>query len=331
MLSFQSSKITPLLESENILSEALNNVKLSFDYPNPSGDEELRKKIKVLHPHWDGEVLITNSATEATYLALSPFKGKRLALNVPSYFGVIRQAKELNITVCEWETVKDLEKLKDIDVILLTSNFTPPTGQSFSEEDKNKIANYANKMDSTVIEDNAYEFLSYNKNMLTSIKAKKAIRINSFSKILTPSLRMGFIITEKEIFAKLRSHKITMNLSSSGLSQSIISNVLSHEDFIYKWQNELHERALIAKKAIKKHLDQEVHIHDGGAFLKLDLPEKFDVNEFILKAKSNSVLIDDNRNQYINGLTQNYIRLHLGAIKKEDINKAIKTLKKIMK
>lgn len=331
MLSFQSSTINPLPRMEEAFNNAIKNVDASFEYPNPSGNEKLIEQVKNLHTHWDGEVLITNSATEATYLALSQISGGKLALNVPSYFGIIRQAKELNITVVEWETIEELSNIKDVDAILLTSNFTPPTGKSFSNEDKNNISEIADKQDALVIEDNAYEFLSYGNKTLTSIPANKVIRINSFSKLLSPSLRMGFIMAKGELFSKIRSQKITMNLSSSGLSQSIISNILDNEELINSWQKELEERASIAKKEIKEKLNQRINIYDGGSFIQLSLSGNRDLKSVISLAKEKGLLIDDNKNQYMNNQSKSYLRLHLGAISKADIPKAIHILKNVIK
>lgn len=329
MLSFQSSKLIPLKSMDEIFKKSIMECDFEYDYPNPSGNDRLIRQIKELHPHWEGNVLVTNSATEATYLALSLLAGKTLALNVPSYFGVLRQIKELNINVLEWETVDDLEKLDSFDGILLTSNFTPPTGRSFSDDDKNKIAKIADKQKAIVIEDNAYEFLSYSVEKLTAVKADKTIRINSFSKVLTPNLRIGFLIAEESLFKKIRSKKITMNLSSSGISQSIISNILDNKMFIKEWQNEIKARAFEVKKCVKKHFKIDVDVFDGGSFIRLPITN-IPISEFVLKAKEIGILIDDNKNQYINNESKPYIRLHLGAIEKQDIDKAIKKLSTII-
>lgn len=327
MLSFQSSKIEPIFEIEKELKNAISKLDCSFNYPNPSGNQKLIKQISELHPHWEGDVLVTNSATEATYLALSLFKGKTVALNVPSYFGVIRQLKELSINIVEWNNVEDLLSIPEFDAILLTSNFTPPIGKSFSEHDKYLIAKYSKEQNAVVIEDNAYEFLSYDKNNLTSIPTDNAIRINSFSKLLTPSLRMGFSISSSEHYKKMRSKKITMNLSSSDISQSIISSVLDNTSVINLWQSELKERAIICKNAIGKYLNIDVSVFDGGAFIKLPLNEEIILENMIDICKKNGLLIDNNKNQYLDNLSKNYIRLHLGAIKKENIEKGIEVIK----
>jgi DNA-binding transcriptional MocR family regulator len=305
---------------------AVKNIDISFEYPDPSGNKELRDQIKKHHDHWDGEVLITNSATEATYLALSQIRGGTLALNVPSYFGVIRQAHDLNIKVIEWETVDDLIKIKDCDAILLTSNFTPPTGKSFSDKDKGVIADFADDISALVIEDNAYEFLSFSDKQLTAIPAKSAIRINSFSKLLSPNLRMGFIVAESDILSEIRSKKITMNLSSSPISQSIISAILKDDKIVNLWRRELKERNYLAKKEILKTSNISVEDSDGGSFIKYPLKPGTDINNFIKRAKENGLLIDNNKNQYMNNQPQPYLRIHLGSIAIEDIIGAIKIL-----
>lgn len=328
MLSFQSSKIKTIESIEAALKFSLNEIDWSFDYPNPSGLEELRSSIKTLHPHWSGEVLMTNSATEATYLALSQLEeGMTLALNVPSYFGVIRQAKDLGLNIVEWTNIKELKKITSIDCILLTSNFTPPTGCSFSDKDKAEIALIANNQDALVIEDNAYEFLSYENKALTSINAKKVIRINSFSKLLTPNLRMGFLMAKKELLSKIRSKKITMNLSSSGISQQIINEVLKDQSLIRQWSNELSQRYDVAFREIEASFDIKLKKANGGSFISLPLKQGIDLEKTIIECKKNGLLIDNNNAQYLSGYSLPYIRLHLGAIKANEIKKAIKIIK----
>jgi len=326
MLSFQSSKILPVIEMQTAFENAVKNIDVSFDYPDPSGNKELRSQIKEYHSHWSGEVLITNSATEATYLALSQIAGGTLALNVPSYFGILRQAKELGIKVLEWETSDDLIQLSGYDAVLLTSNFTPPTGKSFKLEDKWVIASCADQNNAIVIEDNAYEFLPFEDDELIAIEAKKSIRINSFSKLLSPSLRMGFIMAEGELFSKIRSKKITMNLSSSPISQSIITDILKDKAIVNLWRNELKERFIIAKENIEKRLGIFIEMNDGGSFIKFPLKNGTNIEHFIEVAKDNGLLIDNNKNQYMDNKSKPYLRLHLGAISKNDIPNALEIL-----
>lgn len=330
MISLQSSKIIQIPEIEQAINNSLIAINTTFNYPDPSGDKELRYLIKDYHKHWDGDVLITNSATEATFLSLSLIAGGKLALNVPSYFGVIRQAKELNIEIIEWTTIEELEAIKECDAILLTSNFTPPSGKSFSDDDKKRIAEYADLKGRLVIEDNAYEFLSYGNNKLSSIPYYNTIRINSFSKLLTPSLRLGFIMTNDVLFKKVRSKKITMNLSSSDIPQQIIFNVLKNKKLLNLWQKELESRAKIIIEEINENFDYNLIINDGGSFIKFEINKNVNITDFILKAKDNFLLLDDNKNQYKDNESKQYLRLHLGAISKEDIPNAIKILKKIM-
>ncbi len=329
MISFQSSKIKITDKMKFILDKAINKIDLDFEYPDPSGSLNLRNLIKNYHPHWKGECLITNSATEATFLALSLLKGKRLALNVPSYFGVIRQAKYYDIEIIEWNNVDELLKLKNIDGILLTSNFTPPTGKSFSAKDKERIAKYANDNSALVIEDNAYEFLNYSDIPLLCINAEKSIKINSFSKVLSPSLRVGFLITDKSNYNILRSNKITINLSSPSLQQNIIENIISDNNFIKNWQNELKTRANLLKELFYENFNINIDVNDGGSFVKLDLGNNINVKEFIINIKNRNILLDDNKNQYIDKNSKNYIRLNVGSVTTEEIKKSISIFKEV--
>ena len=327
MLSIQSSKISPIKEMEDLIRSAVKHVKPSFDYPDPSGLDKLKNQVKLLHPHWSGDVLMTNSATEATYLALSEIRGGCLALNVPSYFGILRQAKELGIKIIEWRTMDDLRKIDNFDAILFTSNFTPPTGKSFSDSEKSEIAVMANNKSAIVIEDNAYELLGYNDKPLSAISAYKSIKIGSFSKMLTPSLRMGYLVSSGVLFKNIRSRKITMNLSSSELSQSIISKILEDENIIKLWREELLHRALIMQDDLSFIFFTAVPIYDGGCFLKFPLRDDINLEDLKKETESNGLLIDCNNGQYLDNKSRPYLRINLAAIQKEDINDAVIILK----
>jgi len=309
---------------EKLAKDAKQIIRASSSYPGTMGWEQLRDDVTRITPNWKGDVLITGAATEGTFLALQHVgRGKRLAVNIPCFFGILRQAKSLGIEVVPWQTMAELEQAGKVDAILLTSNLTPPTGISFSDSDKAKIAQIARANNAWVIEDNAYEPLWFGK-APTPIPAdpEKSIRVGSLSKICSPGFRLGFMRAEGGIINQIRSEKITGNLSTA-LPLQIIASAALTDELLHGFRAELRERAEILRRAITKRFGFTPEMPAGGTYMRLALPDGINLPALIARSGEKGVSLDDNRHQYPDGQNRPYIRLHYGAIKATDIGRAV--------
>ncbi len=335
MLSLQSSDVQ--LPKENQLALAAagrrhfeelekkigSNEPVIDSYANTWGDEGLRQRLEVLTPHWRGPVLVTPSSTNALNTALEhTCKGKTLAVRIPCYFGVLRQAKALGIEVKQWEKVEDLERIGHFDTVLVTSNFTSPGGKSLSAPDKQKIAAVAKDNNAWVIEDNAYDPLWFEKPP-TAVPADPArhICIGSLTKILGPSYRLGFVRGDEQVIEALRRASITANLSAPPLEQIVAREGLT-EPNMQRLRDSLRERTGTLQHALVKRFGVSVDMPDGGPYVQLPLPEGTDVAKLVETAKAGGLLIDENKHQYTDSKNRSYIRLHAGSIEEKDIDKA---------
>ena len=331
-LSLQSSHlILPKANRDALQLEGLTALRGRFnelfDYPDTQGDSGLREDIERITPNWDGDTLITSSATQALSLALNLVgRGKKLALYVPSYFAAIRQANELNQEIKTWSTVEELESLGDLDVVLVTSNHTPPSGTSFTNEEKERIASVAQKNKSWLIEDNAYEPLWFD-HAPKPIKAdpNKTIRVGSLSKIAGPGFRLGFIKAKEEVLKQLRSMKITSELSTPLLSQVVVRPALRYDE-LQILRDELHRRSDRLREGLNSIARTEIPKPDGGPYLKLALPARVEPKELQACTASRGLKIDTNEHQYPDGRQRDHIRLHCGAIEKANIDQAVEIL-----
>ena len=329
MLSLQSN--TVLLPDETLteLDVALKSidVRRPASYGDTWGDAGLREDVKRLTPNWTGEALITGSATQALMLSLQHVgHDKTIAIQVPCYFGVLRQAKELGMNVKPWQTVDELEQVGAIDAVLLTSNLTPPTGYSLPNADKQRVAHLARQYDAWVIEDNAYEPLWFEKPP-TPIPADPArsIRVGSLSKTVSPDFRVGFIRAEKDTLDALRARKITMELSTPRFIQEAARAGIT-DQALDRWRSTLKSRAETMQQALVKAFGVSIPMPEGGPYVALPLPEDMDATELATKCKENGLLIDGNQHSYPDGQNRPYLRLHYGSIREEDIPQAVKIL-----
>jgi 2-aminoadipate transaminase len=330
MLSLQSN--TVLLPEETLaeLEAALRSidVRRAATYADTWGDAGLREDVKRLTPNWIGEALITSSATQALLLSLQMVgRGKVLAVQLPCYFGVLRQAKELSMTVKPWQTVSELEGLGPVDVILLTSNLTPPNGQSMVMMDKHRVADVAAFNDAWVIEDNAYEPLWFEfVPVPVPAEPARSIRIGSLSKIVSPDFRVGFVRAEKTVLETLRARKITMELSTPRFIQEAARAGVTLRA-LDRWRLELKSRSQTLRSELLE-LGVSAPVPDGGPYIQLPLSKGVSIPALAALCGKNGLLIDENQHQYPDGENRPYLRLHCGSIREADVPAAIRILKR---
>jgi 2-aminoadipate transaminase len=300
-------------------------------YPEVSGHPEFRQILSAITPHWAGDVLVTNSATEALYLALAQVRrsgGTVLAVQTPCYFAVLRQAAELNLKVVAWEHVADLEEL-EFDGVLLTSNFTPPAGQSMSGSDKARLAQLADARGAWIIEDNPYDPLWF-KSPPAAVPsaADRTIRIGSLSKMVSPRFRLGFLRAEAPLFNALRSHKITLNLSTAPDLQAVCSNALTL-DSVSTLRADLYARMIALRDALVPQVAPwalQIAEPQGGSYLCLPVPPGIDVRELVQTCGTRGLGLDLNDHYYPDAKVRPYVRLHYGASACEDTAAAAQVL-----
>jgi DNA-binding transcriptional MocR family regulator len=330
MLSLQSN--TVLLPDETLaeLEAALRgiDVRRAATYADTWGDAGLREDVKRLTPNWTGEALIASSATQALMLSLQLVgRSKVLAIQVPCYFGVLRQAKELLMTVKPWQTVEELEGLGPVDVILLTSNLTPPSGQSMATMEKQLVANVATLHDAWVIEDNAYEPLWFETPPVpVPVNPARSIRIGSLSKIVSPDFRVGFVRAEKTVLEGLRARKITMELSTPRFIQEAARAGVTPRALV-RWRLELKSRSQALLSGLLA-LGISAPVPDGGPYIRLPLLKGVSIPALAALCAKNGLLIDENQHQYPDGENRPYLRLHCGSIREADVPAAIRSLKR---
>lgn len=304
-------------------AEALNIS--AYHYPDPNGEAELLEVLSRLYPYWKGERLVTNSATEALYLSLQALKsalGERLrvAVRAPCFFGVLRQLKLLGIAFDEFEQLDELTRLP-FTCLLLTSHFAPPYGRSLDAPERTRVEEALARNDAYLIEDNPYDPLWFTAPP-EPLATGRAIRIGSLSKILTPVFRLGFLQTEDALFKTLRSHKITLNLSTQSALQQVAASALT-PSYLNTLRAVWHTRACRLRVAL---LDSGIECvePEGGCFMGLPCD-----TGLIERAAQAGVLLDENAHYYADARARPYARLHFGALEADLLVEAARLLSKV--
>lgn len=223
-----------------------------FQYSSTQGYAPLREYIAAKYKRVHGldisadDILITTGSQQALELIGKVLinKGDGIVIEEPGYLGAI-QAFTLSEPNFYGVTLENdglnLEELENalqqpnVKFIYTVPNFQNPTGLTYSKEKRQQIYDIIAKYDVALIEDDPYGELRFQGEPLPYIGAGKlenSILLGSFSKTVTPGMRLGFIITKNKVLMKhIETAKQATDLHTNIFSQYVIYDYLANNDY----------------------------------------------------------------------------------------------------
>jgi len=237
--------------------------------------------------------LITSGSQQALALVcqllLKP--GDAILVEKPSYNFALALFQALNLKVVgvpmdEWgmqvELVEPLLQQYHPKLIYTIPNFQNPTGMCLSGARRRELVILANRYNVPILEDDFAGDLRYEGRAQPAIKALdphgSVIYVGTFSKMLMPGLRVGFLVADGPIFGQLVDYKRVIDLTTSTLIQRGLDEYVT----VGRYQAHLRRSCRVYRKrrdamlaAIRRHLPPDVHVTppQGGLFIWLRLPE----------------------------------------------------------
>lgn len=224
----------PLEKIQKATAKVLENPK-ALQYSKSQGDENLREKIAKLYtekfdfPTSKDEILITTGSQQAFDIISKLFIKDEVVVQTPSYIGAINSFKVLGLKVRGVKEIASLNiKLKKGNCFYCMSDFANPNTINYSEENRREIVHILKKKESFFIEDGAYSLLDFEGKIKKPISAfyNRSFHLGSFSKIVAPGLRVGWIRANKKLIDRVLVAKEALDLHTSTLNQMIINQYL---------------------------------------------------------------------------------------------------------
>jgi 2-aminoadipate transaminase len=234
------------------------------------------------------------------------------------------------------DTIIHLKELgKKIKFIYVIPDFQNPAGITLPESRRIKIIEIAEKYDLLILEDSPYRevrFEGESQRMIGELDTTgRVITLCTFSKILSPGFRVGWVIGNPEILDKIVMAKQTADLCTSAFAQKIIARYIEKgllEKNLKKTIILYGERRNQMIKCLRKYMPENVKWTEpqGGLFLFVTLPVHMDSDTIFKKAVEKNVAFVSGSSFFCNDSGRNTMRLNFSFSKPEVIEEGIKRL-----
>lgn len=295
-------------------------------------------------------ILITNGSQQGLDLIGKTMlnDGDGMVIEEPGYLGAI-QAFALYKTT--FHPVPLHDNGIDVDVLSETlkkhnpklyyavPNFQNPSGVTYDETNRQQVADLLRPTRTMFIEDNPYgdlRFMGTDKPSFKTYLPDHTILLGSFSKIVVPALRLGWIVAPSHIFEKLLIAKQAADLHTNSFGQHIVHQYLMDNDIdahIASIRHAYGIRRDAMISAIRDFFPKEVHhtAPEGGMFVWLTLPESVSAMDLFNRAIKQNVAFVPGHPFYIGRKDTNTLRLNFSCMDVKTIGIGIQRLAHALK
>lgn len=296
------------------------------------------------------QVLITSGAQQGIDLAAKCFinPGDCVLVERPTYLAALTIFKTYEVEFgCVDsddygiipESFEEAIVRHNAKMLYVVPTFQNPTGVTLPAERRKAIAEIAGKHGVIVVEDDPYAKLRYDGEPVPSIASYDendvVIFLGSFSKFISPGLRVGYAISPPEIHEKLAQGKQTTDFHTSNLSQRMIYEFCTRgylEPHLKSIRKDYAIRRDAALEALEKYFPEGTRwTHpQGGLFIWVVLPEHIDTTELLPKAAAKNVAYIPGVPFYADGGGKNAMRLNFSNASLEQLDVGIKCLGEVI-
>lgn len=212
-----------------------------------------------------------------------------------------------------------------------------PTQNTYTKEEKQKIIDQCQKNGIPIVEDSIYSDLWFDEKRPMPMKSLKnsdnVLYLGSLSKTVSPGLRIGWIVADKNVINHLSDLKMQNDYGASSISQYIATKWLNtyHEKHISELKLELKKRKDIFIDALKTHLSMYGSWNDpsGSFYIWFEFSISINVKKLFNESIKGNILIQPG--EIYDSNYKNYIRFSYSYIDENDINRSLKKLSNIIK
>jgi len=367
IISLAGGMPDPTLFPKDIIAEIarevfLNNASKALQYGATEGIPTLRETLlKMIRDEGVKEaeldnIIITTASQQGLGLLAEIFinPGDSVIVEAPSYVGGLQafhafQANFVTIPLDEKGIRVDIleEKLKELKengvntkFIYVIPNFQNPAGVTMSLERRKKLLEISHNYGIPIFEDDPYGDIRFEGEKIPSLlqldKIGNVIELRTFSKILAPGLRLGWIVADKEVIKKISLAKQAADLCSPSSTQYITDKFIRDGhlvNYLNLVRKEYKIKADTMLSALEKYFPAETSWTkpQGGMFVWAEVPEYIDTDQLFKEALEEKVAYVVGSAFYPYGEDKRHMRLNFSLNTPEKIEEGIKRLGNLLK
>jgi DNA-binding transcriptional MocR family regulator len=323
----------------------------AFSYMFSPGYEPLRRQVAirmrdagvVVGPE---EVVITHGCVDALQMSLRVLTkpGDLIAAESPSYYGLLQLADLLGLKVieipCDPDTGLSLEALQlaasqwPIKALVLTARLSNPLGGSIPDARQKQLLKLAANFDIQIVEDDIYGELLFDVGSIRALKSNdvdgRVIYCSSFSKTISPGVRIGWIIPGRyrEEIQRLQTFSTHSACSVTQMAVSAYLENGGYERHLRYIRHEYRKNLSAVQLAVQRYFPEGTQMTrpTGGFILWVSLPARVNTKELHVQALERGIsiapgLIFSNTEQF-----NHCVRLNCGLPWSTEAERALQTL-----
>jgi 2-aminoadipate transaminase len=302
-------------------------------------------------PATPDDVLVTNGSQQALDLMGKIFlnPGDTVLVEKPTYLGALQAFNQYQATYAVVPMDEDGMRVDEVERALSSQrttgqrikfiyalpNFQNPTGRTMSLERRQRLVELANHFGVPIVEDDPYGELRYEGQALPTLKAldrhDSVIYLGTFSKILAPGFRLGWILASPQVQETLLHGKQPSDLHT-GMAQQMATYQVAKDGFVdahvTRIKDFYRERRDVMLRAIEEHFPADARYTRpaGGLFVWAELPPHIDTRELLLDAIQEKVAFVPGQGFHPDFSGTNTMRLNFSNVPPDQLREGIRRL-----
>jgi 2-aminoadipate transaminase len=318
-----------------------------------------------------GEVIVTTGGQQVIDLVCKALidPGDVIVAEAPTYPGAVPTFGAYQAEVAQIEMDGDGMPIDELEstldrlatqgrrpkFIYTIPNFQNPGGVTMSLARRRRLIEVARERELLVLEDNPYGLLRYEGDPLPTLYSLDAeaagrgsaadlvIYLGTFSKILSPGLRLGWAVAPRPVLEKLNLGKQGADLCSSPVTQLFVAAYFQERDahgdaswreYVERLKDLYRRRRDVMLEALEEHFGDDAHWTrpQGGLFIWATLDERIDTTDLLaLARKSEGVAFVPGRAAYMDGRSgSSSMRLNFAGVPDQDIREGIRRIGRVV-
>lgn len=322
----------------------------ALQYSIPKGEAALREKIAAWEtrkgtPTTPEEIRIVTGSQQAIDLIARAFldPGAKVGIERPTYLGALSAFNLLQPEYVDLPCDKEGLNPEAMDTrfaecrfLYVMPTFNNPTGLTINEARRRLLAQKARELNVWIIEDDPYGELWYDHEPpqpIRSFAPERTLRLGTFSKILSPGFRCGYIAGPENVLQAITTFKQSNDVHTSTFVQEIVERIMSEEvlrDHLPYVRSLYHQQAADMLAALKRCMPNNPLITwtrpEGGMFIWVKLPDYINTTKLLEEAVQAGIAFVPGEACYAQNPDTSTLRLSFVTVPKEQIDKGVAIL-----